>query len=165
MKQQEPNHKRGQNEKKKSEHCLTSFELQSSVSTGSHLLLYDFLRQRDGKISVVPFEIFSCVMPTRAEYCQTTKAITPSCSSSHTPADPGPAFDDERETRWGLPPNARLSCFIPYPTPPALYDWIHLVKCHPAPTSEGHIIFITPPLMMLHGDSLLTMGFLSARYH
>lgn len=103
------------------------------------------LRQRDGKIHVVPFEIFSCVMPTRAEYCQTTKAITPSCSSSHTPTDPGPAFDDERETRWGLPPNARLSCFIPYPTPPALYDWIHLVKCHPAPTSEGHIIFITPP--------------------
>lgn len=42
------------------------------------------LRQWDGKIHVVPFEICSCVMPTRAEYCQSTKAITLLCPFSHT---------------------------------------------------------------------------------
>lgn len=113
------------------------------------------LRQWDGKIHVVPFEICSCVMPTRAEYCQSTKAITLLCPFSHTHIYTNM---DTHIPLW-LPslalyltvtsfrtllslkmnakpreasPNAKLSCFIPYLTPHALYDWINLVKCHTA---------------------------------
>lgn len=113
------------------------------------------LSQRDGKIHVVPFEICSCVMPTRAEYCQSTKAVTLVFSLTRL------QIHKRRYTLlccWPWPhillwhhlgllclkmnakpreasPNAKLSCFIPYPTPHALYDWIHLVKCHTAPTT------------------------------
>lgn len=117
-----------------------------TVSTSGHWLLW-LLGHRDVKIHVVRFGICSSVMPTRAEYCQSTKTITLSCSFSHS------QIHNNRYTLlcvWPWPcillwrhlclllclkmeakpreasPNAKLSCFIPHPTPHALYDWIHL---------------------------------------
>lgn len=80
LNEQQPDQKKT----KKREHCLTRFELQWNSFHRWPLAAIWLLRQRDGRIHVVPFEICSCVMPTRAEYCQSTKAVTLSCSFSHT---------------------------------------------------------------------------------
>lgn len=110
-------------------------------------------RQSDGKIHVVPFEICSCVMPTRAEWSEYQNPLMLLLSHLHIhkhryalifgPPDPvfycdviDPALlslkMNAKPSESSL--NARLSCFITPPAPYAQYDWIHLVKCHRAPT-------------------------------